>query len=40
VGDVDVHVPDVTPVIPEVELPAVQLPAPEDVTGALPDALP
>ena len=40
VGDVQIGVPDVTTAIPEVELPAVQLPAPEDVTAALPDALP
>jgi hypothetical protein len=41
-------VPDITPVAPEgpasslppVEVPAVELPAPEDVAGALPDALP
>jgi hypothetical protein len=45
---IDLGLPDVNEVVPEaptralpgLELPPVQLPAPEDVTGALPDGLP
>jgi hypothetical protein len=46
--NIELGIPDVNEVVPEaptralpdLELPSVQLPAPEDVTGALPNALP
>ena len=39
VPDVNEVVPEAPRVLPEVELPSVQLPEPEDVTGSLPDTL-